>query len=70
MRHLHVPHHAVFRADRQISKCRIKLNAFALEQDSVSLIVLLGPVLQPNLVLVLICFHTHSARMIADVEMY
>ena len=66
----YLPHHAVFRADRQTTKCRIVFDASAREQDSVSLndCVLPGPALQPNLASVLIRFRTHRVGMIADVE--
>ena len=66
----YLPHHAVFRADRQTTKCRIVFDASAPEQDSVSLndCVLPGPALQPNLASVLIRFRTHRVGMIADVE--
>ena len=45
----YLPHHAVFRADRQTTKCRIVFDASARKQDSVSLndCVLPGPALQP-----------------------
>ena len=66
----YLPHHAVFRADRQTTKCRIVFDASAREQDSVSLndCVLPGPALQPNLASVLIRFRTHRVGLIADVE--
>ncbi|XP_067049218.1 uncharacterized protein [Acropora muricata] len=66
----YLPHHAVFRADRQTTKCRIVFDASAREQDSVSLsdCVLPGPALQPNLASVLIRFRTHTIGMMADVE--
>ena len=66
----YLPHHAVFRADRQTTKCRIVFDASAREQDSVSLndCVLPGPALQPNLASVLIRFRTHRIGMMADVE--
>ena len=66
----YLPHHAVFRADRQTTKCRIVFDASAREQDSVSLndCVLPGPALQPNLGSVLIRFRTHRVGLIADVE--
>ena len=66
----YLPHHAVFSADRQTTKCRIVFDASAREQDSVSLndCVLPGPALQPNLASVLIRFRTHRVGMIADVE--
>ena len=46
----YLPHHAVFRADRQTTQCRIVFDASAREQDSVSLndCVLPGPALQPG----------------------
>ena len=66
----YLPHHAVFRADRQTTKCRIVFDASAREQDNVSLndCVLPGPALQPNLASVLIRFRTHRIGMMADVE--
>ena len=66
----YLPHHAVFRADRQTTKCRIVFDASAREQDSVFLndCVLPGPALQPNLASVLIRFRTHRIGMMADVE--
>ncbi|XP_067041142.1 uncharacterized protein [Acropora muricata] len=66
----YLPHHAVFRADRQTTKCRIVFDASAREQDSVSLndCVPPGPALQPNLASVLIRFRTHRIGMMADVE--
>ncbi|XP_044174254.1 uncharacterized protein LOC122957873 [Acropora millepora] len=66
----YLPHHAVFRADRQTTKCRIVFDASAREQDSVSLndCVLPGPVLQPHLASVLIRFRTHRIGMMADVQ--
>ena len=66
----YLPHHAVFRADRQTTKCRIIFDASAREQNSVSLndCVLPGPALQPNLASVLVRFRTHRVEMIADVE--
>ena len=66
----YLPHHAVFRADRQTTKCRIVFDASAREQDSVSLndCVLPGPAFQPNLASVLIRFRTHRIGMMADVE--
>ena len=66
----YLPHHAVFRADRKTTKCRIVFDASASEQDSASLndCVLPGPALQHNLASVLIRFRTHRVGMIADVE--
>ena len=66
----YLPHHAVFRADRQTTKCRIVFDASAREQNSVSLndCVLPGPALQPNPASVLIRFRTHRVVMIADAE--
>ena len=61
----YLPHHAVFRADRQTTKCRIVFDASAGEQDSLSLndCVLPGPPLQPNLASVLIRFRTHRVGL-------
>ncbi|XP_022795153.1 uncharacterized protein LOC111333799 [Stylophora pistillata] len=66
----HLPHHAVFHADRPTTKCRIVFEASARGQDGVFLneCILPGPALQPNLASVLIRFRTHRVGMITDVE--
>ena len=66
----YLPHHAVFRADKRTTKCRIVFAASAREEGGVSLndCVLPGPALQPNLASVLIRFRTHRIGLMADVE--
>ena len=66
----YLPHHAVFRADKRTTKCRIVFDASAQEEGGVSLndCVLPGPALQPNLASLLIRFRTHRIGLMADIE--
>ena len=66
----YLPHHAVFRADRQTTKCRIVFYASPREQDVVSLddCVLPGPALQPNLASVFYAQSWNNSRYREDVS--
>ena len=57
----YLPHHAVCRADRQTTKCRIVFDASAREQGSLSLddCVLPGPALQTPTILIFFVKHNN-----------
>ncbi len=66
----YLPHHAVFRADRATTKCRVVFDASSETPDRVSLnsCLLKGPKLQPDLVQVLIRFRSRKVALMADIK--
>ena len=66
----YLPHHAVFREDKESTKCRVVFDASACDEDDLSLndCILTGPALQPNLVSVLLRFRTQRIALMGDVQ--
>ena len=66
----HLPHHAIFREDKSITKARIVFDTSAHDTDEASLNdrVLPGPAFQPNLVSVLLRFRSDPIAIMAVVK--
>ena len=65
-----MPHHPVFRKDSLTTKCRVVFDASSKNSNGVSLndCLLTGPVLQPNLVSIIIRFRFHRVALMADIK--
>ena len=66
----YLPHHPVFRSDKVTTKCRVVFHASSKNKNGVSLndCLLPGPVLQPNLVSIIIRFRLHRVALMADIR--
>lgn len=66
-----MPHHAVIREDKSTTKLRVVFNASAQSNTGVSLndILMVGPVVQPDLFSVLIRFRSYEYALISDITM-
>ena len=66
----YLPHHPVFHKDSLITKCRVVFDASSKNSNGVSLndCLLTGPVLQPNLVSIIIRFRFHRVALMADIK--
>ena len=66
----YLPHHPVFRSDKVTTKCRVVFDASSKNKNGVSLndCLLRGPVLQPNLVSIIIRFRLHRVALMADIR--
>ena len=63
-----LPHHPVFHTDKETTKCRVVFVASSKNKNGVSLndCLLPGPILQPNLVSIIIRFRLHRVALLAD----
>eukprot|EP00112_Aurelia_sp_Birch-Aquarium-sp1_P003268 Seg1363.25 transcript_id=Seg1363.25/GoldUCD/mRNA.D3Y31 product="hypothetical protein" protein_id=Seg1363.25/GoldUCD/D3Y31 len=66
----YLPHHPIFCTDKVTTKCRIVFDASSKNKNGVSLndCLLPGPVLQPNLVSIIIRFRLHRIALMADIR--
>ena len=66
----YLPHHPVFRSDKVTTKYRVVFDASSKNKNGVSLndCLLPGPVLQPNLVSIIITFRLHRVALMADIR--
>ena len=66
----YLPHHAIIREDKRITKTRIVFDASAKDSNGVSLNSCLepGPALQPDLVGILLRFRKNYVGIIGDIE--
>lgn len=66
----YVPHHVVVQLDRETTKHRIVFDVSAKSEDGISLNDCLekGPVLQPEISTVLVCFRQHPVAIMADIR--
>ena len=66
----YLPHHPVFRTDKVTTKCRVAFDASSKNKNGVSLndCLLPGPVLQPNLVSIIIRFRLHRVALMAAIR--
>jgi len=65
----YLPHHCVFKASDQPSKIRVVFDASCKSSTDISLndVLTIGPVVQQDLISILLQFHTHHYAVAADI---